>query len=90
MNVDVDSLDNVLAGRCVTFIKMDIEGAEYNALLGAAETIKRYKPKLAICIYHKPSDRWELPMLILELNPSYRFYLDCYGVSGGEVVLYAI
>lgn len=57
-----------------TFIKMDIEGAEVDALHGCAETIKKYKPKLAICLYHKPEHMWEIPLLVHSLVPEYKFY----------------
>lgn len=55
-----------------TFIKMDIEGAEKEALLGLQKTIRLYKPKLAICIYHWQSDFWEIPLLINRINPNYK------------------
>lgn len=59
-----------------TFIKMDIEGAELAALHGARNIISTTKPKLAICVYHKPSeDLWEIPQFIKECNPEYEFYL---------------
>ena len=89
VTVEVDSIDNLIDGP-VTFIKMDIEGAEYEALLGAKETIKKYKPKLAICVYHKPEDIWEIPKLIHRFNPGYRFYLRHYSFAEHETVLYAI
>lgn len=87
--VEVDCIDS-LSGKLPIFIKMDIEGAEYQALWGAKETIKKYKPKLAICIYHKNEDIWELPELILQLNPAYKLYLRHYSFANGETVLYAI
>ena len=89
VEVEVDCIDNVISSE-VTFIKMDIEGAEYNALLGASNTIKKYKPKLAICVYHKPEDIWEIPLLIHELNPEYQLYLRHYSFADNETVLYAI
>lgn len=89
-SIEVDCLDNILDGKPVTFIKMDLEGSEYNALLGAKKTIKAFNPKLAISIYHKPQDVWELPSLILEMNPDYKFYLRHYSISSAETVLYAI
>lgn len=57
------------------FIKMDIEGAELDAIAGARDTLIKYQPKLAICIYHKWSHRWEIPLLLHEILPHYKFYL---------------
>ncbi|MBQ9537065.1 MAG: FkbM family methyltransferase [Desulfovibrionaceae bacterium] len=71
------------------FIKMDIEGAELDALLGTKETIKKYKPRLAICIYHKESHRWEIPLFVHEVMPEYRLYLNRQNPYG-ETVLFAI
>jgi FkbM family methyltransferase len=73
-----------------TFIKMDIEGAEKSALLGAREVIKKARPKLAISVYHKPEDIYELPELIKEINPDYQLYLRHYTNGAFETVLYAI
>ena len=55
-----------------TYIKMDIEGSEKNALLGLQKTIKETSPKLAICIYHFQKDFWEVPLLIKQINPDYK------------------
>lgn len=74
IEVDVVKIDDVVEGR-VDFIKMDIEGAELAALKGAAQTIKKYKPKLAICVYHKPDDILTIPNFIKELNPKYKIWL---------------
>lgn len=89
VKIQVTSLDDVITER-VTFLKLDIEGSEYKALLGAHRIICQYKPKLAISIYHKPEDIWELPTLLLELNPDYRFYLRHYSIAASETVLYAL
>lgn len=82
--IDIDSAIN----EEVSFIKMDIEGAELKALQGAAETIKRYKPKLAICIYHKPEDIWEIPKYIDSLVPEYKFFVRHFGWRYTSTVLY--
>jgi len=74
----------------VTYIKMDIEGAELNALKGAANTIKKNKPRLAICVYHKPEDILEIPVFLSELVPSYQFYLRHHSQYYIETVLYAV
>lgn len=89
-SIDVDSIDNVLDGRLATFIKMDIEGSELKALEGAAETIRKYKPKLAICVYHKLEDIIDIPKKILELNPNYKLWLRHYSYVDTETVLYAV
>ncbi len=88
--ISVDKLDNVLGEKTVSFIKMDIEGAEREALIGAEKLIKLYKPKLAISIYHKPEDIYEIPNLLLNYNENYVFYMRHYSVSASETVLYAI
>lgn len=74
----------------ITFIKMDIEGSELNALKGMQETIKKNKPKLAICIYHKFEDLWELPLFIKSLVPEYKLYIRNYTSYLDEIVLYAV
>ena len=57
------------------FIKMDIEGAEVEALNGARELITTLKPNLAICVYHNPEDIWKIPNLIMKFNPMYKLYI---------------
>lgn len=88
--IKVSSIDKILDGKSATYIKMDIEGSELEALKGAANTIRTYKPRLAICVYHKPEDIIEIPELILKLNPDYRFYLRHYSYLNTETVLYAL
>lgn len=85
----VDSIDGI-CNKPISFIKMDVEGSEYNALLGSKNVIEKYKPKLAICIYHKKEDIWEIPLLIHKINPEYRFYMRHYSLADNETVLYAI
>ena len=74
----------------VTFIKMDVEGSELESLKGARQTILRDKPKLAICIYHKPEDMIEIPMYIKMLVPEYRLYVRHYSNVDTDTVLYAV
>lgn len=83
-------IDKELAGQKVTFIKMDIEGAEWEALTGAQNTIRIHKPKLAISVYHKLDDIWKIPDMILEYCPSYRLFLRHYSLIESETVLYAV
>lgn len=84
------SIDDLAADINVDFIKMDIEGAELPALKGAEKTIKKHKPKLAICVYHKADDLVKIPKYIKSLNKGYEFYFDYYTDIGWEAVLYAI
>ena len=91
MKVEIVTLDENIA-EPVTWIKMDVEGAEYDALIGASKHIKKDKPKLSISVYHGYDDLWRLPRLIHEMNPSYRFYLRYYGgnLIPTEIVLTAL
>jgi hypothetical protein len=73
-----------------TFIKMDIEGAEMDALRGARETIQKHKPILSICVYHRQDDLWRVPLLIESMAEGYRFYLRPHDVDGWQLVCYAV
>lgn len=86
--IETVPIDDVI-GAGVTFIKMDIEGAEYQSLLGASKTIKKYRPKLAICLYHKLEDIIEIPYIILSINPDYKLVIRHYTTCNWETVLYA-
>lgn len=90
IEIPVESLDNVLGDKKITFIKMDIEGSELQALQGGEKIIRANHPKLAICVYHRPEDIFEIPQLLLEYNPNYTFYLRHYSCRNSETVLYAI
>ena len=83
------ALDDVLKGVKPTFIKMDIEGAEYKALLGAKGIVTKYTPDLAICVYHYIDHYFTIPLLINSWNLGYQFYLRTYDAYGNETVLYA-
>lgn len=71
-------------------IKMDIEGAEYNALLGMEKTILKYKPNLCISVYHKPDDIIKIPNLIKSWNLGYDFYLRVHEYNTFGIVLYCL
>jgi FkbM family methyltransferase len=91
ISVPVKVIGNVAECNDATLIKMDIEGAEYNAMIGAEKTIVRNKPKLAICIYHSNEDMLRIAEWIHEKVPEYRLYVrhhDLY--SAWETVLYAV
>lgn len=76
-------------GEEVSFIKMDVEGSEYKAIMGSETTIKKYKPRLAISVYHADEDFIKIPALLLMLNPDYQFAYRHYTTSMEETVLYA-
>lgn len=86
-----DHIKTYLPKDNITFLKMDIEGAEMNALKGAEHIIQEQHPKLAICVYHRPEDLWNIPLYINALNPEYHLYMrhhaTCYVA---ETVCYAI
>ena len=86
------SIDDFIlsASREVTFIKLNIEGAELEALRGAKQTITSQRPRLAIAIYHRPTHLWEIPMFLWELSPDYKFFIRHHSSSLIETVLYAV
>lgn len=91
VEVVVDALDHMVdQNDKVVHIKMDIEGAEKRALKGAERIIRRDKPMLAICVYHRNDDFLEISKLIREIVPEYKFYLRHHNVAGTETVLYAV
>lgn len=87
--VAVDKLDNMLKDQKVTWIKMDIEGAELNALIGAEQIIKRQRPKLAICLYHKLEDFWKIPFYLKKIVPDYQLEIRHHRYDFYGTVLYA-
>jgi len=87
----VDAIDSMVStDEHISFIKMDVEGAEYEALRGAEKTIRKNKPKLAISVYHKQDDLLIIPAYIKRLEPNYRLYLRAHRYRAMEVVLYAV
>lgn len=84
----ITKLDYDLNEKDDIFIKMDIEGAEKEALEGACEIIVGKKPKLAIALYHNVYDLWELSIYILELVPQYKLKLENHTKGNVDVVGY--
>lgn len=90
IKVNGEAIDSIVdKNEAITYIKMDIEGSELKALQGAKNIIMRYKPRLAISIYHKPWDIIEIPDYVLSLVPEYRLYIRHYSADFTETVLYA-
>lgn len=73
--IETVTVDELCAGRRITYIKMDVEGAEYEALSGGEETLKEQKPKLNIALYHNSKDIFALPLKIASINPDYKFFI---------------
>jgi len=88
--VEAIPLDELLISEKPTYIKMDIEGAEYEALCGGREIIKEHRPILAICLYHRQEDLWRIPLLIRSMSGDYRLFLRRYSDECWEQVCYAI
>ena len=89
---DVISIDEFVQSchiKSVQFIKLDVEGAEFEVIKGAIKTITMHKPKLAISLYHKLTDLFTLPKLIHELSPEYKMYIGHHHGSLHETILYA-
>lgn len=91
-DVVTDTIDNYVFENNVAqvdFIKMDIEGAEFNALRGAEATVRRFRPRLAICLYHSLADFNRIPQWIRDLGLGYRLYLDHFTIHEEESILFA-
>ena len=90
IEVECSPLDELLADESPTYIKMDIEGAEMDALRGAAAVLRRNAPALAICVYHAQDHLWSIPSHIHHQMPEARLLLRPYCVNGFELVCYAV
>lgn len=89
VDVPIITLDSYFAEKKISFIKADIEGEEYHMLRGAEKVIRRDKPLLAICIYHKLSDYFTIPQFIDGLGMGYKLDVRCHSDYFAETVLYA-
>lgn len=89
--VNVVSVDSILDGGQIDYIKYDVEGSEKEALLGSAQTIKAHAPKLLVSLYHRSEDLFSLPELVKDLNPDYSLYLRRFPyIPAWDLNLYAI
>ncbi|MGI6245360.1 MAG: FkbM family methyltransferase [Pseudochelatococcus sp.] len=89
ISIPVTKLDSLLLNEDVSIVKMDIEGGEYEALQGAAQLIQKFRPKLAICLYHKVEDFVRIAELLLNLVPDYKLRLKHQSKSCTDTILFA-
>ena len=84
------ALDDVLSGFRPNLIKLDIEGAESDALRGAQRIIATHRPALAISVYHRPEHLWQIPLMLAQWDNRYRFFLRAHAFNGLELILYVV
>jgi len=72
------------------YLKFDVEGAEWEALQGCARLLTHARPFMAISVYHRPDDLWQLPLYVAAKKRDYRFYLRTQGEDGMDVICYAV
>jgi len=87
--ISVDDFVKQRALKRVDFVKMDVEGAELKVLKGAEKTIRRFRPKLAIALYHRIDDFITIPRYVKSLALDYEFHLDHFTIHEEETVLFA-
>jgi hypothetical protein len=90
IEINCAPLDEILADSSPTYIKMDIEGAELSALLGAKQVIQEFKPVLAISVYHQQNHLWRIPMIVRSFCDQYSFFLRPHNEEAWDLILYAI
>ena len=89
--IQCTSIDDCLINCNLNFIKMDIEGSEFDALCGAEKTIKKYLPRLAISLYHLPDDIWKIPLWLKNIyKDGARYYLRNHSRTIADTILYVI
>ena len=88
--VDCVTLDEALVGCSPTYIKMDIEGSELDAIAGARAVVESSLPVLAICVYHQHDHLWRIPAAIRDISDRYRFYLRPHMLEAWDLVCYAV
>ncbi len=86
---EITTLDDEIKEK-LTYMKMDVEGAESSVLAGAVRHMKEDNLRMAVCVYHKPGDIWKLFSQIKECGVNHRYYLRQYGAGEAETVLYAV
>ena len=88
--VEAARLDDLVGSAAPTFIKLDIEGAEPDALAGARDTIRSHGPVVAVCVYHRQDHLWRIPLMLREVRDDYAFFLRPHNEEGWDLVCYAV
>jgi FkbM family methyltransferase len=88
--VEADTLDSLVQGARPTFVKLDIEGFEPDALRGAKDTIARHGPVMAVCVYHLQEHLWTIPLQLRGCRDDYAFFLRPHNEEGWDLVCYAV
>ncbi len=88
--VPAEPLDALLGSAVPTYIKLDIEGAEPDALLGAQSTIRTHAPVVAVCVYHRQDHLWTIPLMLRDWRDDYAFFLRPHNEEGWDLVCYAV
>lgn len=90
-NIQTTSIDQIVSELYlpkIDLIKLDIEGGEMEALIGAQQSIKKFRPKLQISLYHNMNDLWELPLFINKLRLNYKFFIGHHSHDAHETIFY--
>ncbi|CAM5789220.1 hypothetical protein CCAE64S_02341 [Castellaniella caeni] len=90
IHITAMALDQLIHRDQINFVKLDVEGAEGSALRGAKRLIQQSRPVLALSLYHKPEDIWELPELLFELCVDYKYFIRQHYFNSFDSVLYAV
>jgi FkbM family methyltransferase len=90
LEIDCAPLDDIVTDTNPTWIKMDIEGSEPDALIGARNIITSHSPTLAICVYHQQNHVWRIPLLMSDMSSEYRLFLRPHLLESWDLVCYGI
>lgn len=83
-------LDQILSTEIPTYIKLDIEGAEIDAMKGAAGLIRQHRPLMAVSVYHQQNHLWRIPLYLKKLFQGYELFLRPHNEEAWDLVCYAV
>lgn len=90
IKIEASNIDTLFPQTHIDFVKLDIEGSEADAVRGARNLLQRCRPVIAMALYHKPGDMWELPLLVNQLVDDYKFYIRQHDNNSFDAVFYAV